>query len=296
MSSLNDKKIVNDFNGWLVVNKEVGITSNRVNSIIKRKLHVSKSGFLGTLDPFASGVLPVAIGHATKILHYIDDTEKEYIAEIFWGKSTDSYDLTGKVIDENNKIPSKEDVENALLNFCGEISQVPPKFSAVKINGKRAYDLARKGIDVAIQPKIVTIHEIQLLNHENNLSLLKVKCSKGTYIRTLAVDIGNYLGCLCHLTKLTRTLSYKFDINNSISTENLLNISDNDVQCYIRPMDFVLDDIPALTVRSTEKFFNGMFEGCDFYDCNLVKVYFSARFIGLGRVNNNLLYPIRVFK
>lgn len=286
----------NKFNGFIVINKTPGVTSNRINHSIKRIFNVDKCGFIGTLDPFAEGVLPVAIGHATKLIHYIEDSLKEYIAEITWGAETDTYDLTGNILNKTTYIPQLFEIEKVLSEFTGDIEQTPPIYSAIKINGKRACDMVRKGIDVTIKPRTVHINKIEIISHNNNSTSILVNCNKGVYIRSLAVDIAKRLGTFAYLSSLRRTLSYKFDINNSVTVENLLKINKNDVQCYLWPMDFVLDDIPALTIQSTYKFFNGMFEGCEFNDSDLVKVYCDADFIGLGKVSNGFLYPVRVFK
>lgn len=285
-----------NFNGFITINKTSGMTSNRVNHSIKRIFNVDKCGFIGTLDPFAEGVLPVAMGHATKLIHYIEDSIKEYITEITWGTETDTYDLTGNIVNKTSYIPNINEIEKVLHEFIGDIEQTPPIYSAIKINGKRACDLTRKGIDVTIKPRTVHINKIEIISHNDKSTYIKVNCNKGVYIRSLAVDIAKRLGTLSYLSFLQRTLAYKFDINNSITVEKLLKINKNDVQCHLWPMDFVLDDIPALTIQNTYKFFNGMFEGCESDDSDLVKVYCDANFIGLGKVSNGFLYPVRVFK
>lgn len=288
--------MTNNFNGFITINKTSGMTSNRINHSVKRIFNVDKCGFIGTLDPFAEGVLPVAIGHATKLIYYIEDSLKEYIAEITWGAETDTYDLTGNIVNKTIYIPKLYEIEKILPEFIGDIEQTPPIYSAIKINGKRACDMVRKGIDVRIKSRIVHINKIEILSHNDKSTYIKVNCNKGVYIRSLAVDIAKRLGTLAYLSFLQRTLSYKFNINKSVTIEKLLKINKNDVQYYLQPMDFVLDDIPALTVQSTYKFFNGMFEGCESDDSDLVKVYCDADFIGLGKVSNGFLYPVRVFK
>ncbi len=292
MKNRNDSNI----NGWLIINKPSGMTSNAVNSKIRYLLKTKKTGFLGTLDPFASGVLPIAIGHATKLLYYIENSSKEYVAELCWGEHRDTFDVDGRVIDRNKKVPSIAEIQTAIQDFIGETEQTPPIFSAVKINGKRACDLTRKGIEVTIQPKKIYINNIEVLNHKDNVTQIYVSCNKGVYIRSLAVDIAKKLNALCYLQTLQRTKSYNFNIKNSVTLENLLKNDVNDVQCYMRPMDFVLDDIPALDILDTVKFFNGMFQRVACEDVAVSRVYCNKHFVGLGKVENGILHPLRVFK
>lgn len=285
-----------NINGWLIINKPSGMTSNTVNSKIRYLLKTTKTGFLGTLDPFASGVLPIALGHATKLLYYIENSSKEYIADLCWGEHRDTFDIDGKVIDRNTKIPSTAEIQTVIQDFIGETEQTPPIFSAVKINGKRACDLTRKGIKVQIQPKKIYINSIKVLDHKCNITKIHVSCNKGVYIRSLAVDIAKKLNALCYLQALQRVKSYNFDIKNSVTLESLLKNDVNDVQCYVRPMDFVLDDIPALDILDTGKFFNGMFQRVAREDATVSRVYCNKHFVGLGKIENGILYPLRVFK
>jgi len=293
---MKKKEWRHDIHGWIILDKPAGVTSNLVNIQVRRILGTKKTGFLGTLDPFASGILPIAIGHATKLLHYIEDSHKEYIAEICWGEHRNTYDIDGEVLEKSDKIPSRDELTKILPLFEGETSQIPPVFSAVKIKGKRACDLVRKGIDIEIKPKKIQIDKITLLSHEGNISKIKVECQKGVYIRSLAVDIARKLDALCYAKSLRRTESYKFTLKNSISLENLLKNDSYDVQCYLRPMDFVLDDIPALDILDTRKFFNGMFQEVASEDASISRVYCNKRFVGLGNVENGILHPLRVFK
>jgi len=293
---MKKKEWRNDIHGWVILDKPAGVTSNFVNVQVRRILGTKKTGFLGTLDPFASGILPIAIGHATKLLHYIEDSHKEYIAEICWGEHRNTYDIDGEILEKSEKIPSRNDVLKILPLFEGETLQTPPIFSAVKIKGKRACDLVRKGIEVDIQQKKIYIDKITLLSHEWNISQIKVECQKGVYIRSLAVDIAKKLDTLCYVKSLRRTESYKFTLKNSIPLENLLKNDHNDVQYYLRPMDFVLDDIPALDILDTKKFFNGMFQEVACEDANVLRVYCNKQFVGLGSVENGILHPLRVFK
>lgn len=235
--------------GLLLLNKPTGITSNAALSRVKRLLKTKSAGFAGTLDPMATGVLPIALGEATKCLPYIEDVDKEYTFTIRWGEETDTLDAEGKITNTNPHRPTENDIQNILKNFTGEITQIPPKFSAIKINGQRAYDLARAGEDVNIKPRTITIHNLALTAiMDRDHAAFRVTCSKGTYIRTLASDMAVSLGTLGHLTQLCRSRVGKFPLNDTISLEKLLELPYEQATQWVMPIRMMLDDIPAITL------------------------------------------------
>jgi tRNA pseudouridine55 synthase len=194
-----------EVNGWLVLDKPVGMTSTHAVARLKRIFNAKKAGHAGTLDPLASGILPVAFGEATKTVPFVQDGEKAYRFTVRWGVETDSDDSDGAVTRTSDARPSREEILAALPRFTGEIMQQPPAFSAIKINGERAYDLARDGEVVDIAPRPVTIHALDLVSASTDEAVLEARCGKGTYVRAIARDLGRALGCLGHVTALRRT-------------------------------------------------------------------------------------------
>lgn len=207
--------------GFLSVYKPVGKTSHDVVAYFRKLLKIKKIGHTGTLDPFAEGVLPICIGNSTRLIEYLPD-DKAYLAFVQFGKATDSYDIEGNVIFQNDKKVAKEDVEQALKKFEGDIEQLPPIYSAIKVNGKKLYEYAREGKFVEIKPRKVTVYKIELKNfdYDNQVAQVYVECSKGTYIRSIANDLGQVLGCGGYLTRLIRTKAGKFLLENSKKMED----------------------------------------------------------------------------
>ena len=211
--------------GFLNVYKPKGKTSHDVVAILRRVTKIKQIGHTGTLDPFAEGVLPICIGKATRLIEYLND-DKAYIGTVQLGKSTTTYDLEGETVDVSDKTPDIEEIENELNNFRGDIEQLPPIYSAIKVNGKKLYEYARKGEEVEIKPRSVNINELKILNYdqENRILELYIKCSKGTYIRSIAHDLGKNLGCFGHLIKLVRVKAGDFEVENSIKLEDLADV------------------------------------------------------------------------
>lgn len=209
--------------GFLSVYKPVGKTSHDVVAYFRKLLKIKKIGHTGTLDPFAEGVLPICIGNSTRLIEYLPD-DKAYLAFVQFGKATDSYDIEGNVIFQSDKKVAKEDVKQALKKFEGDIEQLPPIYSAIKVNGKKLYEYAREGKSVEIKPRKVTIYKIELKNfdYDNQEAQVYVECSKGTYIRSIANDLGQVLGCGGYLTRLIRTKAGKFLLENSKKMEDFL--------------------------------------------------------------------------
>lgn len=208
--------------GFLNVYKPTGKTSHDVVAIVRRITKIKQIGHTGTLDPFAEGVLPICIGKATRLIEYLND-EKAYIGTIQFGSSTTTYDTEGEVVKTSDKIVTQEDLEENLKFFRGEIEQLPPIYSAIKVNGKKLYEYARAGQEVKIEPRKVTIFELELVNFNQaaQQAEIKIVCSKGTYIRSIANDLGEKLGTFGHLIKLVRIKAGDFYVENSIKLEDL---------------------------------------------------------------------------
>lgn len=208
--------------GFLNVYKPKGMTSHDVVAVLRRVTKIKQIGHTGTLDPFAEGVLPICIGKATRLIEYLAD-DKAYIATLQFGKTTDTYDIEGQFVSQRSKKVSKDDVINILKKYEGEIEQVPPIYSALKVNGKKLYEYAREGKDVEIKSRKVVIEKIELLSFDDELQQAEiyVKCSKGTYIRSLGFDIGNDLECGAYLSKLIRVQAGDFKLDDSIKLDDL---------------------------------------------------------------------------
>ena len=211
-----------NLNGWLNINKPHGQTSAKVVSIVKKITKAKKVGHGGTLDPLASGVLPIAINKATKQVELMMDHKKTYKFCITFGEFRDTYDSEGKIELKNDFIPSLEDINNCLHRFIGYIEQIPPKYSALKLNGRRAYELARDNIDFELKPRKVEIKKLEFYGFKNfNTTEFSVECGRGCYVRSLAVDIAKALKSLGYVSELIRTKVGDFDIENSLNIENL---------------------------------------------------------------------------
>lgn len=208
--------------GFLNVYKPKGITSHDVVSALRRITKVKQIGHTGTLDPFAEGVLPICIGKATRLIEYLDD-DKAYTGTIQLGSSTTTYDLEGEEVNFSDKKVTFNEIEAALDKFRGEIEQLPPIYSAIKVNGKKLYEYAREGKEVKIEPRGVNISNLQILNFypETRQLELHIECSKGTYIRSIANDLGEELGTYGHLVKLVRVKAGMFEVNNAVSLEHI---------------------------------------------------------------------------
>lgn len=235
--------------GWIILDKPEGITSTKAGGIIKRLFKQKKLGHAGTLDPFASGILPLALGEATKVMPYVMSDTKEYEFEITFGQERDTGDLEGQIIETCDYIPSAEQISTAIPQFIGQITQIPPKYSALRINGERAYDLARRGEDFEMKSRQVHIYELELLKTTDTTAYLRVLCGTGTYVRTLGQDIARVLGSLGYLTILRRTRVGKFSLKDSVKLDILRNNDHmNSMGDYVLPIRAVLDDIPAVPV------------------------------------------------
>ncbi len=238
----------NTLMGVICINKHQGVTSHTIVNMIRRLYNTKQVGHTGTLDPMATGVLPVMVGRAVKASEFLTADDKGYIAEMKLGLVTDSGDITGNVISQNNVIPSYETVKETVKSFVGTINQTPPMYSALKVNGQKLVDLARKGIEVERKPREIHIKSIdlELIDEINGKYRLNVECSKGTYIRTLCTDIGEKLGCGAVMSSLCRTKSGNFDINNSYTIDQLEQMNEEERASLLCPIDDLFSDIEAV--------------------------------------------------
>jgi len=227
-------------NGILNINKPKGISSNAVLTKIKKRFNIKKIGHLGTLDPMAEGVLPITIGKATRLFDLFLKKDKTYFATFTFGIETDTLDSEGKITKQNSALVKKEEIEKVLQEFTGNIMQVPPKFSAKNVNGKRAYQLARNEEEFTLSPKEVTIYNIELKEEiEKNTFTFFIHCSSGTYIRSIVRDIANKLNTVGYMSALTRLSSGNFKLESSVNLNTLL---ENDINDYFIPLEKVLKD------------------------------------------------------
>ena len=240
--------------GWIIVDKQSGKTSRQIVSKISRILKVNKIGHGGTLDPLATGILPIAVGEATKLVSFIQNKKKKYTFTIKWGESTDTDDIEGKVIEKSISRPNKKQIENALISFTGKINQIPPIYSALKINGERSYMLARKNILIRHKPRQVDIFELYLKSIPSiDYAEFEVVCGKGMYVRSLARDLASKLNTKGHITKLRRNFVGNFDEKDTIFIDFSEEIIHSPtLLSKINPMEKVLDDIPALFLTEIE--------------------------------------------
>ena len=229
----------NDLNGWLVIDKPKGISSAGAIGRLKFLLHPQKIGHAGTLDPLATGVLPIALGKATRLIPFVMDDTKTYEFDIKWGVETDTDDLAGSEVATSDVCPKKQEILRILPKFRGEITQIPSPYSAIKIGGKRAYDLARKGEQVEMPARKITIYQLSLLKNSKAGASFVAKVSKGTYIRTLAHDIAHALGTVGVVTRLHRVQDGPFEIGQAVSLEGDLTPL---------PMEYVLGNLQRLEV------------------------------------------------
>lgn len=283
-------------NGILSVLKPPGMTSHDVVSQIRKITGIKKVGHTGTLDPGAAGVLPICIGKATKIVDFIMNDIKTYICELTLGNRTDTYDRYGSFIFEENKDISSigyDRLENVIHEFIGHISQRPPAFSAKKIDGVRAYELARRGETVELPEKQVTIYEIKILKFSLPTVMMEIKCSKGTYIRSICNDIGEKLGCGGYMSFLIRTSTGKFNLSNSYILDEMNR--DNFNKFMVTP-DYALD-MKSLYVDDilTKKILNGnsvyITGSTSYKEDERVKVYIKPNdFVGIGTVQKGILH------
>ena len=240
--------------GWMIVDKPSGISSTTVVNRVRRHLNAQKAGHGGTLDPLATGVLPIALGEATKTVNYALHGDKAYEFTVRWGQATATDDAEGEIIETGDHRPSDDDIDAALPQFIGLIKQIPPKYSAIKIDGERAYDLARDGEDVEIPVREVDIFEFTYLGPvDNDHARFAVSCGAGTYMRSLARDLAKAVGTVGHIAQLRRIAAGCFDEDDAIPLDEIENSAITHArEQLLLPVEAALDDIPALTLTTAE--------------------------------------------
>ena len=297
-----------DVHGWIVLDKPVGMTSTQAVGAIKRLFQCKRAGHAGTLDPLASGCLPIALGEATKTVPFVMDGRKIYRFTVQWGEERDTDDAHGRVVAVNDSRPARAAIEALLPGYTGTISQVPPQYSAIKIDGERAYDLARDGETVDLAARPVEIHSLALVNvPDADTAEFEAECGKGTYVRSLARDIGRALGCLGHIKALRREAVGSFAAEDMISLEQLTTMchraaaGEASLADALLPVETALDDIPALAIgradaarlqRGQAVLLRGrdapIFRGT-------VYVTVSGQLVALAEVDRGEIVPKRVF-
>ncbi len=241
--------------GWIVLDKPAGMTSSRAVSRVRGLLRARKAGHAGTLDPLATGILPIGLGEATKAMPFVVDATKDYRFGVTWGAATKTDDTEGAVIAKSPQRPAASDIMALLPRYTGRIAQVPPAYSAIRVDGERAYDLARAGAPPELRAREVTILSLELLDHapDGTASTFRLRCEKGVYVRALARDMGAALGCYGHVRDLRRTRVGPFDETRAISLENLEQMGQSaPPRDIVLPVATALDDIPALAVTEDE--------------------------------------------
>ena len=271
--------------GILNINKEKGISSARVVSLVRRALGMKKVGHTGTLDLEASGVLPIVVGKATRVSDYMMTKDKVYETQMILGAKTDTLDAAGEIIARSDKKVNKEEFLEAMNTFRGEIEQIPPMYSALKVDGKKLYDLAREGIEIERKKRKVNIYAIKLLDFDFPKATIRVTCSKGTYVRTLVDDIGEKLGTFAYVNKLIRTRVGDFDIKDSIKSEDILDFEKNDLIEKLHPIDSALKDFDRIKLdkKYLDNLINGQIVEVDENFDKVIRVYANDEFLGLGK-------------
>ena len=304
-----EKKAKNNIHGWLVLDKPIGMTSTQAIGKLKRILQPKKVGHAGTLDPLASGLLPIAFGEATKTVSFIMDSHKIYRFTIEWGTQTNTDDSEGIEIHRSDVRPSKNDILQQLPQFIGTISQVPPQFSAIKIKGERAYNLARAGKAVEIAERLVEVRRLELIEEvDKNNSVFELECGKGTYVRSIARDLAKSLNTYGHVVALRRLRVGPFLEEHLISFDKIEKITYSDdkeritkITNLFRPIETMLDDIPALAVDRNDlaRLRKGqaiLLRGRDAINpSGLISVFSAGTIVALAEYKDGYLHPKRVF-
>ncbi len=303
-----DRPKKRDVHGWLVLDKPIGMTSTHAVAVIKRLFTAKRVGHAGTLDPLASGSLPIALGEATKTVPFVVDSRKAYRFTVRWGEERDTDDAEGRVVATSENRPDADQIGTLLPRFTGAIEQVPPRFSAVKIAGERAYDLARDGEIVELKPRAVQIHRLDLIETpDRDHAVLAAECGKGTYVRSLARDLGRALGCGGHVVALRRSRVGPFDETDMISLERLealchrATAGEQNLADVLLPIETALDDIPALAVSPADaaRLKRGQAVLLRGRDASIfrgmVQVASSGEIIAIAEVDQGEIVPRRVF-
>ena len=296
------KRKANNISGWLLVDKPPGITSTGVVNKVKWAFNAKKVGHAGTLDPDATGVLPIALGEATKIIPYIMDEIKSYQFCVKFGEATDTDDATGEIIQNSSKRPSDEEISTKLQKYIGFIEQTPPNFSAIKIKGKRAYELARQGSELKLNPRPLFVEDFRFVERvDNDHALLHLMCGKGGYVRSIARDLGKDLKCFAHVKWLRRTSAGPFDIESCITIDKIQELQkSSQFLKLLKPLELGLQNLPFVKCSAKEigEIANG---GSVEVISNDIEpdikcwIHYDGKALALGTVKLNKFYPSRVF-
>jgi len=295
---MQKKSLKREIDGVFLLNKPLGFSSNQALKKIQWLFNAQKAGHTGTLDPMASGLLPICIGEATKFSNRLLEANKTYIATVQLGLTTTTGDQEGEVLSQKEVVLKSNQLQETLQKFIGDITQIPPMFSALKFEGKPLYEYARQGIEIERKPRPVTIYDIKLNKIEESIVILEVICSKGTYIRTLAEDIGHALGCGAHLKGLERTQTGNFQLPDALTIEALEAMSMASREKTLLPVDALLEGLSSieLTVTETEAIKKG--QAIDFIseNDNELRLYgASGQFLGVGQPDlQGRLFPKRL--
>ena len=296
------KRKANNISGWLLVDKPPGITSTGVVNKVKWAFNAKKVGHAGTLDPDATGVLPIALGEATKIIPYIMDEIKSYQFCVKFGEATDTDDATGKIVQNSSKRPSDDEISTELKKYIGFIEQTPPNFSAIKIKGKRAYELARQGSELKLKPRSLFVEDLRFVERvDNDHALLHLICGKGGYVRSIARDLGKDLKCFAHVKWLRRTSAGPFDIESCITIDKIQELQkSSQFLKLLKPLELGLQNLPFVKCSAKEigEIANG---GSVEVISNDIEpdikcwIHYDGKALALGTVKLNKFYPSRVF-
>ncbi|MBU2957183.1 tRNA pseudouridine(55) synthase TruB [Paracoccus sp. 1_MG-2023] len=288
-----------DINGWLIVDKPAGVTSTSVVAKVRWALDAKKAGHAGTLDPDATGVLAVALGEATKTVPIVTDALKCYDFTVNWGSETTTDDASGEVLRQSDMRPTEDQVRAALPKFTGDIMQVPPAYSAVRVEGERAYDLAREGVEMELAARALWVESLFLNEAGSDTARLEMVCGKGGYVRSIARDLGRELGCLGHVAHLRRTWSGPFEAENGVEFARIDREAQEWLEGQLLPLETGLADLPMLraTTEGAIRIRNGnpgeVTGGADWGD--LVWVSDAAGPVCIGRYQGGMVQPERVF-
>jgi tRNA pseudouridine55 synthase len=285
---LQYKRPKKNINGVLLLDKPIGFSSNQALQKVKWLYQAAKAGHTGTLDPLATGLLPLCFGEATKFAHYLTDADKTYVATIKLGITTNTGDAEGAVLTTHSVLTNQAQFAATCAQFVGKISQIPPMYSALKHEGKALYEYARAGIEIERPPRVISIHSIDVNSYVLDVAVVTVACSKGTYIRTLAEDIGRQLGCGAHLIGLRRTLTANYKISQAVTLEQFEAMSTEERQSALLPADSAVQHLPAIILNADAQHYlqqgqavwqSGVIES------GLLRLYSEQQeFLGLGEL------------
>jgi tRNA pseudouridine55 synthase len=296
-----------EVSGWLCLDKAAGVTSTQAVASVKRLFGAAKAGHAGTLDPLATGALPIALGEATKTVPYVQDGRKVYRFTVQWGAETDTDDAEGKVVATSDGRPARDAIVALLPDFTGEIMQRPPAFSALKIDGERAYDLARGGAEVVLDERPISVHRLELTEiPDADHAIFEAECGKGTYVRALARDIGRRLGCYGHVTVLRRLVVGPFDEASLVPLERLIAAREDgdalSLDVLLRPIGIALAELPEVAVNASDAARIGrgqsvLIRGRDApVATSAAHATHAGHSIALGEIAEGAFHPKRVFR